>query len=166
MKNFYAFKGYAFQQVARMKRGVARWEKEKTCDNTKRRMYFEKYGYDVKMGYHPLRLLDMVHQILTENDIDLMRNKEECKAMRNGEWGTFGRLEEHVNKRLSELENMALNSDLPQKPQSQPLHNLLQECIEDWYGSEEKMQNQTEYISTADIKEQLNRIETKIDKIN
>jgi len=167
MRNFLALKGYAHAQLMRMKRGVRRWNDEHTCDNTKRREYFEKFGFDVKMGYHPLRLLDNLHQIITEGDIDLMRNKNECQRMRAGEWGTFEDLEQYVIDKLTKLEDLTIKpNNISIKPQFQSLKKLLLECIEEWYGSEHAyQQQQTEYVSVTDMIEHLNRIESKVDKI-
>ncbi|MFW6219609.1 MAG: DNA polymerase beta superfamily protein [bacterium] len=159
MKTYHALKGYAFQQLSRMKRGVARWMETGECENSNRKYFFEQFGYDVKMAYHPLRLLDLCHQLLTENDLDLMRNKEECKTMRRGEWGSFEKFEDHVNKKLSNLEDLALKSPLTNKPQTQPLHNLLMSCVEEWYGSESKLQRQsTEYVSASDVMNELREL--------
>lgn len=164
MRNFLGLKGYAHAQLMRMKRDVKRWNAEGKCDNARRKEYFEKYGYDVKMAYHPLRLLDNLHQILTEGDIDLMRNKNECQRMRAGEWGTFEEFEKYVNDKLTKLEDLSLKPNkLSTKPQFQALKNLLLECIEDWYGSEEAFQQQqTEYFSVKDMIAHLNRIETEV----
>ena len=165
MRSFFALKGYANQQLMRMKRGVERWNREHTCDNTKRREFFINHGFDIKMAYHPLRLLDNIHQIITEGDIDLMRNKDECLRMRAGQWGTFQEFEKYVTDKLIKLENLALKPNkILVKPQMQSLQQLLMECIEDWYGSEESFQNeQTEYTSVTSLFEHLNRIEHKID---
>ena len=160
MKTFHAFKGYAFQQLSRMKRNLKAFDENGTCDNANRLDLYEKYGYDTKMAYHPLRLLDLCHQLLTENDLDLMRNKKECQAMRAGEWGTFERFEEHVLTKLSNLEDLATKTSLVSVPQTQPLHNLLQNCVEEFYGSDDAMKRQgTEYVSAKDVMERLDRME-------
>lgn len=165
MKSFNAFKGYTFQQLSRMQRGVKRWNETQECDNSKRKGYYEKHGYDIKMAYHPLRLLDMCDQLLKIGDIDLQRNKEECKRMRAGEWGTFEEFESHVTSRLKALESWTIDNTpaIPHVPQSQPLHNLLRQCIEEWYGSESEMIKQgTEYVSAKDVMEKLKLIENYV----
>jgi len=166
MRSFHAFKGYAFQQLSRLKNGVKEWNDKHTCDNQTRKEYFEKFGYDVKMAYHPLRLLDQLHQMLTENDLDLMRNREECKAMRRGEWGDFNRFEQYVLNRLEELEKLSLSSSLAMQPQTGALHQLLSNCIEEWYGSESKMQKQgTEYVSVKMMMDRLDNMEKVLNKV-
>jgi len=162
-KTFMALKGYTFQQLMRVKRGVERWKKEGKCDNSRRKKYYEQHGYDIKQMYHPLRLLDNMHQILTENDIDLMRNKDECLSMRNGTWGTFNDAEKYILDKMKKLESLILQSNkLSLLPQKQSLKNLLLECIEDWYGSVDSMQTQTEYVSAKMVMESLKRIEERL----
>ena len=163
MRTFHAFKGYAYQQVARMRRCVERGKAE----TPKRQEYLDKFGYDIKMGYHPLRLLDQLNQLLDEGTIDLMRNKEECKAMRKGEWGDWKTFDRVVSERLEALEKKSLATNaIPPKPRLGELKVLLGECIEDWYGSELGMQKQsTEYVSVKDLMERLDKMEKVISSI-
>jgi predicted nucleotidyltransferase len=165
MKMFHSFKGYCFQQLNRLRNGVKRWNDEHKCDNTNRQVFFEKYGYDVKMAYHCLRLLDLVDQLLKVGDFDLMRNKEECKAMRAGLWGDWDKFQNHVDTRLTELESYSLNHvvAVSHRPQHEPLHQLLVNCLEEHYGSESTMQKQnTEYVSVKMLMDRLDRIESKL----
>lgn len=163
MKTFYALKGYCFQQISRAKRNQKRWEESGECDNKNRIILYEKYGMDVKQNYHPLRLLDLCDQLIKIGDLDLQRNKEECKAMRSGEWGrSFDDFEKYIMDRLKLLENWVLNNTpaVPYEPQSQPIHNLLMECIEEWYGKNENWQKiGSEFVSTKDVFDALKRIE-------
>jgi predicted nucleotidyltransferase len=166
MKMFHSFKGYCFQQLSRLRNGVKRWNTEHKCDNSNRQVFFEKYGYDVKMSYHCLRLLDLVDQLLKVGDFDLMRNRDECKAMRAGTWGDWPKFENFVDTRLKELEGYALNNvvAVPNRPQHEPLHNLLVSCLEEWYGSEKMMQKQnTEYVSAKMVMDKLDQILNKKD---
>lgn len=159
MRTFNAFKGYAFQQVARIRRCVERGKAE----TPKRQEYLDKFGFDIKMAYHPLRLLDQLNQLLDEGTIDLMRNKEECKAMRKGEWGDWKTFERVVSERLEALEKKALTQNaISPKPRLGELKVLLAECIESWYGSESGMQSQsTEYVSVKDLWERLDKMEAR-----
>lgn len=166
MRSFHAFKGFAFQQLSRVRNGIKEWNDKHTCDNANRKEYFEKFGFDIKMASHSLRLIDQLYQILNENDLDLMRNKEECKAMKKGLWGDFNRFEQHVLNKIEELEKLSLNSSLAPQPQTGSLHQLLSNCIEEWYGSESKMQKQgTEYVSVKMLMDRLDKMETSIDTI-
>tara|TARA_Y100000310_G_scaffold331242_1_gene404463 strand:- start:7561 stop:8493 length:933 start_codon:yes stop_codon:yes gene_type:complete len=165
MKSFHAFKGYAFQQLTRSKKALKRWKETGKCDNTNRISSYEKYGMDVKMNYHPLRLLDSCDQIIKIGDLDLQRNKEECKRMRSGDWGTFEDFEVYVTDKIKELDKWVLSNipAIPHVPAKDSLHNLLMQCIEEWYGSESKQKQQTtEYVSAKDVMDTLRRIEDKI----
>jgi len=163
-KMYQSFKGYAYSQFARIRREAVRWETEHKNDNSNRLPLYEKHGYDVKMSYHSLRLLDLIHQLLTEGDLDLTRNKEECKAMRAGEWGSYTKFEEFFERRLKELDSVFVNSKaVPERPQRELVQKLLANCIEQWYGSESNMQKQdTEYVSVKMLMERLDRMESNI----
>ena len=162
---FNAFRGYAFQQLARLKREKVRWEQDHKCDNQKRKVLYENFGYDVKMSYHILRLLDQLNQLVVTGDMDLMRNKEECKRMRAGEWGTFDQLEAYTMKKLAELESAVFSSPLSKAPQSAPLRQLLLNCVESWYGSVDKAQKQSEFVSAADVWKKFETVEEKLNKM-
>ena len=159
MRTFNALKGYAYQQLMRIKRGVNRG----TAETPKRQEYLDKFGYDIKMSYHPLRLLDQLNQLLDEGDMDLMRNKDECRVMRKGEWGTFEQFEKVVTERLNLLENKALSQNaLSNKPRSGELKILLQSCIEEWYGSDSEAKKNSEYVSAEMVFEELKKISNKL----
>lgn len=162
MKMFHSFKGYTFQQLTRLRNGVKKFHETGKCDNSNRLTFFQQYGYDVKMAYHCLRLLDLVDQLLKVGDLDLMRNREECKAIRAGLWGDWNKFETFVDTRLKELESYALNNvvAVPHRPQHEPLHNLLVSCLEEWYGSETKMTKQNnEYVSAKMVWDRLDKLE-------
>jgi len=167
MKSFSALKGYLNSQVKRVVKEAARWAKEGKCDNSKRRALYERDGYDTKMSYHPLRLGDLLHQMLTQGDLDLMRNKEECKRMRSGDWGTLQDFEHTMNERMQMLERLAMepSNPLPQKPNTDALRKMLQTCVEEWYGSEDQMLRQgTEYVSARDVKEMFEQLMEQLSK--
>ena len=115
-----------------------------------------------KMAYHLLRLLDELEQILTIQDIDLMRAKDACIAMRKGEWGVFEQLETYFNQKLATLEEIMLKGTLPLQPQVGALQKLLAECIEQYYGSMSKAN--VEYVSAKDVMEKLSAIENLINR--
>lgn len=146
-KAFQTFKHYAHRQmhIIRSKNPVS----------TERKTVIEQHGYDIKMGYHVLRLLDILEQMLTNNDIDLMRNREECKTMKSGSWGDLNRLEQTFQTRIDGLESLFRSTGLPQQPQADALHNLLLEIIEDYYGSEEKAKRDIEFVSAEDVMKEL-----------
>jgi len=154
LRTFQSFKGYACGQMHQI-----RSRKPQTDE---RRQFIEKYGYDCKMAYHTLRLLDELEQLLTTQDLDLMRNKDECKLMRKGEWGDFNRFESEYQKRMDYLSELARKSPLSPQPAIDQLHNLLMQCIEHEYGSESKAKSYCEYISSKDVFDKLEEINKKL----
>jgi len=119
------FKGYAYQQLhkIRIKKPVG-----------KRKEMVERYGYDVKFGYHIVRLLCEVEQILAEHDLDLERNREQLKAIRRGEW-SLEKLEGWFADKERQLEEVHSHSTLPDQPDVEPIKRLLLQCLEEYYGS-------------------------------
>jgi len=58
------------------------------------------------------------------------------------------------------LETQAVASKLSPKPQTGALHVLLTNCVEEFYGSEEKMQKQsTEYVTVKMLMERMDKFE-------
>jgi len=109
----------------------------------KRKATVDQMGYDPKFAYHIVRLLNQIEQILTEGDLDLQRNREQLKTIRNGEW-TLDQIEQYFEKKELELETL-YNENKPGLPWG-PKHEGLQEkvkellfqCLEEHYGSLEK----------------------------
>lgn len=154
MKTFHSFKGYANGQMHRIR--------QRNPETEERKSLIEKYGFDIKMGYHTLRLLDQLDQILTVGDIDLMRNKEEHKAMRAGEWGDFDRFDKEFQKRMDHVEELSRKCNLPPQPQQGALKKLLAEILEEHYSTDATKTKQDEYVSVRDIDEKFQTILTEI----
>jgi len=93
-----------------------------------------QYGYDLKWAYHCVRLLNEVEQILVEGDLDLLRNREQLKSIRRGEW-TLEELETYFTNKEHALETAYAESKLPHGPDEAAIKNLLLECLEQHYGS-------------------------------
>ena len=91
------------------------------------------YQMDVKFLYHVVRLLDEVEQILLEGDIDLMRNREQLKSIRRGEW-KMEEIEEYFNRKSKDLETVYAESKLQHRPDEKKITKLLLECLEEHYG--------------------------------
>lgn len=125
--SFHKFRGYAYSQIHKMKI-------KKPNPESKRFWMYEKYGFDVKFAYHVVRLLDEVHQILTERDIDLERNREQLKSIRRGEW-SIQDIEEYFQRREKELEKVYNESKIPYKPEEDKIKKLLLNCLEIHFGS-------------------------------
>jgi predicted nucleotidyltransferase len=124
--SWHKFKGYAYSQMHKMK------IKEPDPDSVRFEMV-QKYGYDVKFAYHVVRLLDEVEQILMEGDIDLMRNREQLKSIRRGEW-KMEDIEAHFTRKEKDLETAYVNSKLQHKPDEKKIRQLLIDCLEEHFG--------------------------------
>ncbi len=122
------FKGYAYQQITKMS-GHHR--------QGKRKEIVEKFGFDVKFAYHVVRLLNEVEQILMEGDLDLMRNREQLKSIRRGEW-TEPQIRDYFANKEKDLEKTFAESKLPAGPNEPAIKQLLLNCLEEHYGSLEK----------------------------
>jgi hypothetical protein len=164
MKSFHAFKGYMHSQFHRIKQNVDRGK----TDNPKRQHFLDEYGYDIKMSYHILRLIDILMQMLDgTTHLDLMRNKEECKAMRNGDWGTWDDFCKYTTEKFAYLDLKSGDCKLPVRPRTEELRNILNSSIEAWYGTNEgQIVRQREFISADEIKAQLDRIENSLKGIS
>jgi len=161
-RTFHAFKGHSTGQLERIRKCFT----SKKSDNPKRQEFVDKFKYDIKMASHLLLWLDELEQIITTNDIDLTRNKEEAKLMREGKWGTFEKLEQHFITKIRSLEDLLLRSSvLPLQPRTSELHQLLENCIEEYFGSIEKSRK-TEFVSAKSINEKLSRIELELKELN
>jgi hypothetical protein len=127
-KCWHTFKGYACSQLSKIRSGHRK-------SNTRRKEWTEKYGFDVKFGYHLVRLLNEVEQILLEGDLDLLRNRKQLTAIRNGEW-TLEEVEDYfVEKELS-LEKVYVESKaVPLKIQEAEIKQLLLDVLEHHFGS-------------------------------
>jgi predicted nucleotidyltransferase len=123
---WHKYKGYAYSQVNKMK------IKEGNPDSKHYESYL-KHGYDVKFGYHVVRLIDEVEQILTLGDIDLMRAREQLKSVRRGEW-TIEQIEDYFTRKERDLEALYQASKLPHFPDEQKIKELLLNCLEQHFG--------------------------------
>ncbi len=124
---WHKFKGYAYSQMHKMRiknpdEDSTRWES------------IQKHGYDVKFAYHVVRLLNEVEQILIEGDLDLMRNNDQLKEIRRGEW-TIEQIEEYFMFKEKSLEEAYVKSTLQHSPDEDKIKRLLLEVLEEHYGS-------------------------------
>jgi hypothetical protein len=144
------FKGYAYSQLHKLSIKEARG---------KRAELVAKHGYDTKFGYHIVRLLGEVEQILLEGDIDLQRNNEPLKAIRRGEW-TEQRLRQWFADKESQLERIYAESTLPAVPDEDRIKELLLNCLEEHYGSLEGCLVQPDRAIAA-----LRNIQAELDRV-
>jgi predicted nucleotidyltransferase len=124
---WHKFKGYSYAQMSKIRNKV-------NSTNPQRAETIEKWGYDVKFAYHVVRLLNEVEQILVEGDLDLLRNREQLKSIRRGEW-TLEELEDYFTNKERALETAYANSTLPQGPDEAKIKALLLDCLEQHYGN-------------------------------
>jgi hypothetical protein len=121
------FKGYAYAQVHKM-------QTKEPEPGTGRAALVKKHGYDTKFAYHVVRLLNEAEQILREGDLDLMRNREQLKSIRRGEWALQQVLDYFEKKRI-DLEDARARSSLPPGPDEAAVRDVLLRCLEAHYGS-------------------------------
>ena len=119
------FKGYAYSQLHKL--AIKR-------PQGKRAELVAEHGFDTKFGYHVVRLISEVEQILVEGDIDLQRNNEQLKAIRRGEW-TEERLRQWFADKEAQLERAYAESTLRATPDEGRIKALLLSALEDHYGS-------------------------------
>jgi uncharacterized protein len=100
---------------------------------SKRHQAIREIGYDVKFGYHVVRLINQVEQILIEHDLDLERNREQLKSIRRGEW-TQEQIQDFFTTKERTLEDVYIKSKLRQKPAIEEIKELLMNCLEEYFG--------------------------------
>jgi hypothetical protein len=123
------FRGYAFSQIQKL--GNKR--------PTGHRIHLvERFGYDVKYAYHLVRLLDEAEQILRDGDIDITRDKVRLKEIRNGKW-TESQVIDFFRTKSNELDQVYESSTLQDEPDEPLIRNLLVSCLEEAYGSLDKV---------------------------
>lgn len=145
------FKGYAYSQIKKI---------QTKAPLGKRKELVDKFGYDVKFAYHVVRLLNEVEQIMLEHDLDLLRNAEQLKAIRRGEW-TMAQLESYFVQKERELESLYLNCTLPAKADEDAIRQLLLDCLEQYYGSLSKavVRQDNKDRAISDIRQILRRLD-------
>jgi len=126
-KCYHTYKGYAYAQMSKIKSGA-------NANSPKRQEYYAKYGYDVKFAYHIVRLLNECEQILVEGDLDLRRNNDQLKSIRNGEY-TLERLDEYFVMKERHLEEVNNKSTIPYCVKEEEIKELLMNCLESHYGA-------------------------------
>jgi predicted nucleotidyltransferase len=125
--SYHKMRGYSYSQLHKI--GT-----KANSSNPKRQESIEKYGYDVKFGYHIVRLLLEAEQILIEHDLDIERNSEILKSIRRGEWSEQ-KLRSWFDEKEKHLEELYIKSDLRSYPNEEEIKQLLLTCLEQHYGS-------------------------------
>lgn len=121
---WHKFKGYAYSQLHKM---------DIKNPEGKRKKMVEEHGYDLKFAYHVVRLILEVEQILSEQTLDLERNREVLKEIRRGGW-KMNQIRQFFQDKEVQLEKLYHDSSLPYKPDEEEIKTLLLECLEEHYG--------------------------------
>ncbi len=74
-----------------------------------------------------------MEKILTEQDIDSERNREQLKAIRRGDW-TIEDIETYFFRKEKKLESLYTACQLPPNPDEAKIQVLLLNCLEQYYG--------------------------------
>jgi predicted nucleotidyltransferase len=123
--SWYKYKGYAYSQLHKLKN---------KAPEGKRKELVDKFGYDVKFGYHVVRLLLEAQMILEEGTLDLQRHNEHLKAIRRGDVSEKD-LRKWASDKESQLEKVYHSSKLQHSPDEEKIKQLLLNCLEEYFGS-------------------------------
>jgi len=124
--SYHKFRGYAHAQIKRM-RGMSRI-------NPRRKKSIDTYGYDVKFAYHVVRLLLECEDILRTHDLNLSKNANILRAIRNGEW-EFSYFEKWVEDKLKVIDSLYETTTLRTHPDEKVIKALLLDSMEEYYGN-------------------------------
>jgi uncharacterized protein len=125
--SYHKFRGYAYAQLHKI--GT-----KSNASNPRRQADIEKFGYDLKFGYHVVRLALEGEQILLEHDLNIEQNAEILKSIRRGEWSEQ-KLRSWFDEKEKHLEELYTKSTLRHKPDEDAIKELLMNCLEQHYGS-------------------------------
>jgi hypothetical protein len=103
----------------------------------RRKEVVDRFGFDTKYASDLVRLVDECEQILTLEDVDLQRNKEQLKAIRRGDV-PLEEIRRWFFDKEKQLERMYAESTLPYGPDEEKIGALLVKCIERYHGRLEK----------------------------
>lgn len=124
---WHKFKGYAYSQLNKI-------STKNPQKGSNRYKDIKKHKFDTKYAYHMVRLIDEVEQILSTGDLDLMKNREQLKSIRRGEW-VEKEIKELFKTKEKDLEKLYHASKLPYSPDENKIKQLLLSCLEIHYGN-------------------------------
>lgn len=116
--------GYAFSQIKKLE----------NPGQGDRSDLVEKYGWDVKFGYHCARLVCQCEQVLKTGDLDLRKDSNLYKSIRNGEW-TKQELKEWFDRKEDHIDELYRKTGLPDKVDKDKIKPILVDCLEEFYGN-------------------------------
>lgn len=140
------FLGYAHSQLKKL---------ENKVPTGKRKELVDRWGYDVKFGSHLVRLCLECEQILTERDLNLEKNGDILKSVRNGMY-TLDELKLWFKEKEIALQKLYVESKIPYAPDWTYLRTLLIQCFEIRYGNINEV-NQ-EILAYKDRLEQIRKL--------
>ena len=149
--SWYKFKGYSYSQMHKMK--------NKNPEG-KRKELVDKFGYDVKFATHVVRLLNEIEQILIEQDIDLRKNNDQLRSIRNGEWSEQ-QIIDYFNNKEKTLEQLYIDSKLQHSPNENEIKEILLNCLEEHWGTLDKCIE----INTNKYEKAINQIQDIISEL-
>lgn len=124
-KMYHTFKGMAYAHASRLKGG-----------NTKegRKENLSKFGWDVKDGYHTIRILLQIKDVLSHGDLNLKKHSRYLSQIREGHYPLSHVLSEFetIMKELEEV--VSKGSAVPHSPDEKKIRRLLINCLEEKYG--------------------------------
>ncbi|SRR5258706_917914 len=125
-KMYHTFKGMAWSHASRLKNGTVK---------EGRRNNVEKFSWDTKDGYHTLRILLQIKDVLETGDLNLKKYSRFLRDVRDGMYDLdtvllmFETLMRDIDK---VVEN---GSVVPHSPDENKIKQLLVDCLEIKYGS-------------------------------
>ena len=146
-QSFIKTRQYAFAQLKKLDR----------IPIGKRLENYNIHSYDTKFAAHTIRLMDNCEQIITNKNIDLQRNKEMVKAIRNGEY-TLKQIKEYAQQKELLLEKLVAESDLRKTVNKDEIRALLLECISYSYQNINFIQPNKEKMIIEQIKELIEKV--------
>lgn len=144
--SMHKFLGYAHSQLKKI---------EVKVPQGKRKELVDQYGYDVKFASHVVRLALECEDILTNYDLDLQKNGDIIKSVKNGMY-TIDELKVWFKEKEISLQKLYVESKVPHSPDWTYLRTLLIQCFEIRYGNINEV-NQ-EILAYKDRLEQIRKL--------
>ena len=118
---FHKFRGYAHSQKQKMLN-------KHPGEESSRHEGFKEMGFDVKAGYHSVRMLLECKQVLETGTIDLCKDSSTLKEIREYKWDA-NRILTFFNEIEPELDALYAKSDLPYSPDPKKSKKVLYNCL-------------------------------------
>jgi len=128
-KIYKTFVGYALSQLKRMNKS-----QYKGYMGSKKKELVDKYGFDVKMASHTIRLLKCGIEFLETGEFEVYRKKdrEELIAIKQGKW-SFEDINLYVNNLMYDIDSAYKHSQLPPQPNYNTANELLMDVLAEYF---------------------------------